>query len=199
MAGIKIKPEESALLLIDMQNEFLHEKGAFAQMGMWRFAKEAKTIENTKKVISLAHKAEIPVIYVRIVYRPGYPDVGETVLGKAMKDAEACKKGSWGAEIVDELKPTPTDYIIEKRRVSAFYNTDLETLLRSLGRRTLIIAGVVTNFCVEGTVRSAVDRDFDVIALADCTASTTREAQEFAMKNIFPMLGSVATTEELII
>ena len=205
MPEVKIDPEETALLLIDMQNDFLHEKGKAAVLGVWKFAKEAETIPNTRKMIEIARKNDIPVIYVKFVFRPDYADImglaqlSLCTLGKFIKEGEICKEGTWGAEYVDELKPEAGDYIVVKRRMGAFYNTDLETLLRGLGRRTLIICGVVTNFCVEATVRGAVDRDFDAIVLEDCTASESKEMQEFPMKAIFPMIGSVATSEELVI
>jgi len=204
MAEVEIDPKETALLLIDMQNDFLHEKGKAAALGVWKFAKEAGTIPNTRKMIEIAKKNDIPVIYVKIVFRPDYAEMGYVQLslcaiGKFIKEAEICKEGTWGAEYVDELIPEAGDYIVVKRRMDAFYNSDLETLLRGLGRRTLVICGIITNFCVEATVRGAVDRDFDAIVLEDCTASESKEMQEFPMKAIFPMLGVVTTTEELVI
>ena len=206
MPEVEIDPEETALLLIDMQNDVLHEKGKFAAsgIGVWKFAKEAGTIPNTRKMIEIARKNGIPVIYVKIVFRPDYADMGlvqfsPCTLYKMIKEGEVFKEGTWGAEYVDELKPEAGDYVVVKRRMNAFYNTDLETLLRGLWRTTLIICGVVTNFCVEATVRGAVDRDFDAIVLEDCTASESKEMQEFPMKAIFPMLGVVTTTEELVI
>jgi ureidoacrylate peracid hydrolase len=201
MPEVKINPEETAVLLIDMQNDFLHEKGKAAALGVWKFAKEAGTIRNTRKVIEIARKNDIPVIYVKIVFRPDYAEMGLVhlslcTIGKFIKEGEICKEGTWGAEYVDELKPDAGDYIVVKRRMDAFYNSDLETLLRGLGRRTLVICGIITNFCLESTVRGAMDRDFDCIVLEDCTASESREMQEFPMTTIFPMLGVVTTTEE---
>ncbi len=204
MTEVKIEPDETALLLIDMQNDFLHEKGKAAALGVWKFANEAGTIPNTRKMIEIAGKNDIPVIYVKNVFRPDYAEMGPVQLslctiGKLIKEGEICKEGTWGAEYVDELKPEAGDYIVVKRRMNAFYNTELETLLRGLGRRTLIICGIITNFCLESTVRGAIDRDFDCIVLEDCTASESKEMQEFPMKVIFPMIGAVATSDELVI
>jgi nicotinamidase-related amidase len=89
------------------------------------------------------------------------------------------------------------DYIIERKRFSAFYNTKLETLLRSMDKRTLLICGVITNVCIEATLWSAVDRDFNVIILSDCTASHSKEAQEFPMREVFPFIATVAASNEL--
>ncbi len=199
MPEIKINPKETALLVIDMQNDVLHENGAVKELGVGRFAREVGTIENTKRTIDFARKNKIPVIYVKMVLRPDYADVVDVAFGKILKDTQALKQGSWGAEIVDELRSEKTDYIVEKRRGSAFYNTDLEILLRGLRRRVLMITGVVTNFCVEATIRSAVDRDFEVIVLSDCLASINKEAQEFPLKVTFPLLGRVATSQELTV
>ena len=206
MSEVKIDPDGAALLLIDMQNDILHENGKLAAsgVGVWKFAKEAGTIPNTRKMIEIARKNGIPVIYVKMVFRPDYADMGlvqfsPCTLYKMIKKGEVFKEGTWGAEYVGELKPEAGDYVVVKRRMNAFYNTDLETLLRGLWRSTLLICGVITNFCVEATVRGAVDRDFDAIVLEDCTASESKEMQEFPMKTIFPMLGVVTTTEELVI
>ena len=201
MPQVKIEAKESVLLLIDMENDVLHENGKGASLGVWKFAKETGTIQNTKKVVNIAKKNGIPVIYVRIAFRPDYVDAGlvQSPLWKLIKEGEVFKESTWGAEIIDELKPKTEDYIVTKKRVDAFYDTELETLLKGLGRRTLIVCGVVTNFCVEGTVRGAADRDFNVIVLSDCTASENKEAQEFPMKVVFPMIATVATSEELVI
>jgi ureidoacrylate peracid hydrolase len=201
MPQVKIEPKETALLLIDMENDVLHDKGKLASLGVWKFAEEVGTIKNTKKVIDTAKRNGIPVIYVKIAFRPDYVDAGlaQSPLWKLIKEGEIFKEGTWGVEYVDELKPETGNYIVTKKRVDAFYNTELETLLRGLGRRTLIVCGVVTNFCVEGTVRGAADRDFNVIVLSDCTASENKEAQEFPMNVVFPMIATVATSEELVI
>ena len=193
----KINPAEAALLLIDMQNDVLHEKGAASSLGVWKFAREAKTIESTKRAIEFARKNKIPVIYVKLVFRPDYADASSGSFGKVLRETKALKSGTWGAEIVDELKPEPTDYIVEKKRASSFYSTDLEILLKGLKRNALIACGVVTNFCVETTVRDAIDRDFKVIVLKDCIASVSKEAQEFPVKFVFPFLGVVTTSQEL--
>lgn len=193
----KINPAETALLLIDMQNDVLHEKGAASGLGVWKFARDAKTIESTKRAIEFARKNKIPVIYVKLVFRPDYADASTGSFGKVLKETKALKSGTWGAEIVDELKPGPTDYIVDKKRASSFYSTDLEVLLKGLGRSTLIVCGVVTNFCVETTVRDAADRDFKVIVLKDCIASVSKEAQNFPVKFVYPFLGVVTTSQEL--
>jgi nicotinamidase-related amidase len=153
-------------------------------------------------MIDIAKKNSIPVIYVKDALGPkDYADMGlsQAPLVKLVSEGEVFKEGTWGAEYVDELKPETSDYIILKRRIDAFYNTELETLLRGLGRKTLIICGVVTNLCVEGAVRGAVDRDFNIIVLNDCTAIANKEMQEFPMKAIFPMIATVANSEELVI
>lgn len=200
MDELKIEPEESALLIIDMENDMLKEEGKAAEFGVWKFAEESKTIQNTKKVIDKAREEKIPIIFVRLVFRPDYADLksSDSLLWGMTREEEAFKEGTWGSELVDELETKPEDYMIKKRRVSAFHDTDLETLLKGLDRKALIICGVATNFCVEGTVRAAADKDFYPIVLEDCTASTSEKAHRFPIEEIFPMLGSVKTSEGLI-
>jgi len=99
---------------------------------------------------------------------------------------------------VKELAPHPEDYIVTKyNTMDGFHNTDLEQILKVLKCDTLIFAGVVTNFCLETTVRSAFNRGYNTIVLSDCVATMNEEFQEFAIKVIFPMLGEVTTADEL--
>lgn len=200
MGELDIEPEESALLVIDMENDILKEDGKAAAFGVWKTVEESNTIQNTKKVIDKARDENIPIVYIRLAFRPDYVDLefSPAPLWIMAKDEEAFMEGTWGSEIVDELKPESEDYMVIKRRVSAFHDTDLETLLKGLGRKTLVVCGVATNFCVEGTVREAADREFYPVVLEDCTASVSEEAAQFPLEEVFPMLGSVITSEELI-
>ncbi|WP_445475685.1 cysteine hydrolase [Methanococcoides methylutens] len=100
--------------------------------------------------------------------------------------------------IVDELTPHPEDLIVTKyHTMDSFLNTDLERILRSLECDTLLFAGAVTNLCVESTVRGGFDRGFNCVVLSDCIASLSEEAHNLAVNMIFPMLGSVCSSENV--
>jgi ureidoacrylate peracid hydrolase len=190
-----MKREGTALMVVDMQNDILDENGKAAALGVWKHARKTKAIENTKKAIENARKAGVPIVYIQTFFiHELLPDIG---LPRSLKESEAFKRGTHGAEIVDELSPQPQDYIVEKHSMNAFYNTELEDILKALRCDTLIFTGVATNFCVETTIRSALNRGYNIVVLSDCVATISEDAQNFAINVIFPMLGEVVTVEKL--
>ena len=104
-------------------------------------------------------------------------------------DAKAFRKGTKGVEIIDELKPRGGEFVIEKRKLCVFRDTELESLLRNLGVEGLLIAGFITDWCVEQTGREAYDRGFKPIFLTDCIEALSNEEQRFAVEKIFPAIG----------
>jgi|Deesub1362A_J573_1020465.scaffolds.fasta_scaffold00454_1 ureidoacrylate peracid hydrolase len=187
---LKIDPKKTAILVIDMQNEFVHEKGKL------RCYNAGATIEPTKRLLEAAREVKAHIIYTQVAYRSDYLDAPKHELSRELG---ATKKGSWGVEIVDELRPKEGDIIIEKQRYSAFYGTILEMILRSLDVDTLILTGCATNVCVESTARDAHARNFDVIVLSDCTAAfDSKEDQEASLRIIRRVFGKVLTSQEVI-
>ena len=124
-----------------------------------------------------ARAAGVPVIYTRHQYRPGRADEGQRLsdLSGDLAAMGGLAAGSWDAAVVDELGAGPDDLYIDKVRFDAFLWTSLDPLLRGLGAESLVVCGVVTNICVESTVRAAFMRDYRVTLLADgCAAQTPR-------------------------
>jgi len=191
--------EKTALLLIEFQDDFLKEYGAMGATGIWRRAKEHRVVEHTVKVVEAARKAKLSIIHAPISFREGYPELGRPFgLLKGVVDAKAFRKGSKGVEIIDELKPKEGEFVIEKRRLCAFCDTELESLLRNLGVENLLITGFITNWCVEQTGREAYDRGFKPIFITDCMGSLSDKEQRFAVEKIFPAIGEVKTSEQII-
>ncbi len=187
---LDIDPKKTAVLVIDMQNEFVHPEGKL------KCYNAESTVEPTKKLLEVARKAGSHIIYTKVAYRPDYLDAPRHELSRELG---ATQKGSWGVEIVEELKPREGDIVIEKQRYSAFYGTILERLLRRLGVETLILTGCATNVCVESTARDAHARDFDIIVLSDCTAAfDSEEDQKASLRIISRVFGRVMTSEEVI-
>ncbi len=172
-----------ALLVIDMQNAFCHPDGSFAQLDMG-LEGALEAVAHAAVAVGQARRAGIPVVFTRHVYRPGRADEGPSL--KANSPALASLQGladtSWDAQVMDELGCGPDDLVVDKVRFDAFQWTSLEPLLRGLGVAELVICGVITNICVESTVRSAFMRDFPVTLLADCCAAKTRRLHDLSLE-----------------
>ncbi len=171
-----------ALLVVDMQNGFCHPDGSFNRIGMGLEGAEA-AVRNAAVAITQARKAGIPVVFTRHLYRPGRADEGRSLIrnSPALAGIDGLAAGSWDADVADELGCGPEDLVVDKVRFDAFQWTSLEPLLRGLGVGELVICGVVTNICVETTVRSAFMRDYPVTLLADCCAAKTRRLHELSI------------------
>jgi len=190
---------KSALLLIEFQNDFLIKDGAMKVTGIWKRAEEHGVVKKTVRVVEAARKAGIPIIHAPIGFREGYPEIsGPFGLLKGVVDAKAFRKGTKGVEIISKLKPKEGEFVIEKRRLCAFCDSELESLLHNLGVENLFIAGFITNWCVEQTGREAYDKGFKPIFLVDCTEALSDEEQKFAVEKIFPAIGELKTSEEIV-
>ncbi len=176
---LSLDPAASALLIIDMQNDFLHREGYFARRGM---AVEAllPTIAATRDLRDKL-PSQVRAVYTVQLYEPDGSD--DIVRIHHIKPAGLARsgdeipvaRGGWGAKIVTDLQPRPQDVVLAKRRFDAFHQTNLEVLLRSWGIKTLLFTGVIADVCVETSMRSAFVRDFDIVLARDCVAGWKKE------------------------
>lgn len=163
-------PGGTVLLVIDPQNDFLHPDGWYAQKGI-DISHMRRTIEPTKQLLTNARAKNIPVVWTRHGSR-GVEDGGPFMrLRPFLKDG-GLRQDTWGYQIYEDLQPEEGDWYIDKSRLSAFYNSNLEGVLRALGADTVLIAGVLTNQCVAATSKDAMFRDFKPIVVEDCTGTT---------------------------
>ena len=173
--------QRSAMLIVDMQNSFCDPRGVVVQVGGPLYDIEA-VIESLTRCTARARELGMPVVLTRHGHSPGYEDMGRSAsaypISGLVRASNGLVRGSWDHDIIDELKPKPEDIIVDKTRLDSFLHTPLESTLRSLAIDSVLIGGCVTNFCVETTVRSAWQRDFDVAVLADAVAAYTPEMQE---------------------
>lgn len=189
--------ERPALIVIDMQNGFCASNGFMAQIDL-PYEPSAEVIGPISRLLAAARKAEIPVFFTRYSLNEDYSDAGLLLeLFPAIIGTGGLVRKSWDAEVVDELEPTDTEVVIDKTRYSAFYDTDLEARLRSLGVDTLIVSGVTTNICVESTIRDAFFRDIRVVVPEDGTAAVTPELHEGTLEDVRYGFGQVVTVGEL--
>ena len=183
-----------ALIIVDVQNDYIHPDGVFAKKGL--VSKEMYAMmPNLKSLIERARAQSVPVIFIQTTHQDETDsEVWLSHSGGVVNPC--CRRGTWGAEFY-ELEPQPEDIIVNKHRYSAFINTRLETVLRTLKADTAIIAGIMTNVCVESTARDAYARDYFVVLAEDCCAASTRFEHEMTMKNAEQCFGIVASREQI--
>lgn len=178
----------SALLVIDMQIFFLEPSSPSFTVG------GVAIIPTLRRLIDAFRRANRPVIYTRHVHHPDDLDVG--IMGWWWEGK--CLEGSPESEVHPELCPLPGEKVVFKHRYSAFYNTDLETVLRCLKVEDLVITGVMTNMCCESTARDAYFRDHRVFFLADATGSINEELQLSSLYNLAFGFAHITTADEII-
>jgi nicotinamidase-related amidase len=185
---MELEVEKSALLVVDMQNFFLRPSSpAFLCAGQ-------AILPNVTRLIGVARSAAVPVIYTAHVHHPGKIDAG--ILGWWW--SEMCIEGSEESRIHSEIEPQQGEKIVYKHRYSAFYNTDLETVLRCTGVQDLVVSGVMTNICCESTAREAYSRDYRTFFLADATATSAEEMHLASLLNLAYGFSYVTTVREII-
>ena len=166
----------------------------FAEM-----AKSTGVIARTAQVLNRARSAAMPVIYTRVCFRPGYPElIVNNPLFSLTVEKMALIDGTPGAEIIPELVPRQGDFVIDHRRVSAFYGTELNTLLKHLGITTVALTGVATNITVEGTAREATNEGYNVIVLADCCSAASPVIHQATLETLGILCSSVTSADEFL-
>lgn len=189
----------TALLIIDMQNGFLHAQGSCAGIGLPCDALRS-ALPGCRQLLEAARRDGMPVIFTRYVYRPDYSD-GGVVIREFFPDlasAGALQAGSWDADVVDELAPRDGELVVDKNRPSAFYGTPLESYLRGVRADSLIVCGVTTNVCVETTVRDAMQRDLKVWVAGEATAEFDRDRHEAALHSMGWMFARVVPLDTVL-
>ncbi len=193
-------PKETAIVLIEFQNEFAHPTGK-NYGGVKDVLEWNQTIPNAQDLMDRARAAGCTIMHVPIAYAPGYPELPQDAfgIGCVVKQTETFVKGTFNAEIIDEMTPQPGDIIIEgKRGLDAFASTNIDFILRQRGIKYVAIAGFLTNVCVESTMRSAYEKGFRVYTMIDCTASLSREIQQFTVDVNFPIYSCPMNHKEFL-
>jgi biuret amidohydrolase len=184
--------ERTALLIIDMQRDFV-DPGGFGEALGNDVSLLRAAIGPTRRVLDAARAAGMAVIHTREGHRPDLSDCPpskrargklENGIGDPGPMGRILVRGEYGHDIVDELKPAPGEPVVDKPGKGAFYATDLDSMLRNRGIRQLVVCGVTTEVCVNTTVREANDRGYDCLVLADCVGSYFPEFQAAALAMI---------------
>ena len=166
-------------LVLDMINDLVHEDGPNGKKGYGPILERRKVIDNTALAIAKARAAGVKIGYVRVGFSPDYREVAtNSGLFMGAKKAGLFKLGTWGTEVHPKLAPKPGDYDIIKHRVSPFYATSLEAILRANGIRRLDRSGVSTSGAVLSGAKDGHDRDYDVYVIDDCCCALTEEQHQ---------------------
>lgn len=215
---LSIDTTRTAIVVVDMQNDFGSPGGMFARAGIDISAIQA-AIDPTARVLACARRAGIRIVYLRMAFHPDLSDlgtddspnrvrhmrlgVGDSVCAPDGSESRVLVRGTWNSQIVPQLAPRADDILLYKHRFSGFYQTDLDAILKSLGIRHLVVTGCTTSVCVESTVRDAMFRDYACVVLADCTAEPighglSRSNHDASLLIIETLLGWVSSSERFI-
>lgn len=201
----------TAVMVIDMQNTFVSKGGMFDLMGI-DISPAQKVIEPIKRISRAARAKGHKVIYIAHRHSPDLRETGGPNSPYWHKEGgiriyrdhpqwrdKLLIRGTWGAEIVEELKPQEADIVVEKPRFTAFFGTNLDIILKTYNIRYLVFVGISTNICVETSIRDAFNLEYFPILVSDAVASSGPSfMQEATISNVKSCFGWVTTTENVL-
>lgn len=215
---ITVELAQSAVVVVDMQNDFCSKSGLFDRAGI-NISAVQKAVEPTRIVLSAAREVGINVVYLKMGFRPDLSDLGDSDSPNRVRHlhfgvGQPCMapdgrrgrfliRDTWNTDVIDDLRPHPEDVVLYKHRFSGFYQTELDDILRSLGIKNLIFTGCTTSVCVDSTIRDAMFRDYRCVLLADCTgepigSDLPRSNHEASVLTIEKLFGWVSESERFV-
>ena len=203
-------PAHAALIVVDMQNGFVSKNGYLDRAG-FDIGEARTTLGNCRRLLAASRPAGVRTVYLQMGWHEDLHDAGSADGGmwhksvalrfmrkQRQNDRTALIRGTWDYAIVDELAPQAGDVVIPKTRLSGFFETNLDSTLRSIGIKTLIFVGVATNICVEATIRDALYRDYLCLIVEDATnAAGPAYVKDATLFNVETILGWVTNTGAL--
>ena len=218
---ITIDTARTAVIVVDMQNDFGSKGGMFDRAGI-DIAPIQRVVAPISRVLESARHTGVKVIYLKMGFRPDLSDIGppdspnrlkpaRLGYGEPMRAPDGTEgriliRDTWNTEIVDELKPQSEDIVLYKTRFSGFYQTGLDNILKTLNAKYLVVTGCTTSVCVESTVRDAMFRDYSCLLLEDCMAEpignvgndSVRSSHEASLLVIRALFGWVSRSDKFI-
>ncbi len=207
--AVPLHPGQSALVVVDMQNAYA-SPGGYLDLAGFDISGAAAVIEQIKTAIAAAREAGMQIVFFQNGWDPDYVEAGgpgspnwhksnalKTMRRRPELEGKLLARGGWDYDLVDALKPQKGDMVIPKTRYSAFFNTNLDSMLRARGIRTLVFTGIATNVCVESTLRDGFFLEYFGIVLRDATHQAGPAfLQEAALYNIEAFFGWVSTVAD---
>ena len=206
IATMRPEIDKSTLIVVDMQNDFVHRDGDLAHRAREAHATTdmpflMSTIPHVASLAEAFRKAGRPVVYLAHAVKPDYSDAQFPYWRLGLPrggNRTFIVEGSWGAQIVDELKPQEGEHLVIKKGFDGFSNTPLDTILRKMGVTTCVVSGVTTSVCVSTTVRGAVERNYRMILAKDAVADRSRDSHEAELRTMARIFADVKTTVEVV-
>jgi ureidoacrylate peracid hydrolase len=195
-----MNPKQTALVLIEYQNDFASTGGTL-NAAVKPVMDSTNMLANTLATVQKARELGATIVHAPISFTDDYRELTAEPYGilKGVVDSKSFRQGSWGADIIDALKPQPKDIVVEgKRGLCGFASTNLDFILRSRGITHIALGGFLTNCCVESTMRSGYEKGYNVITLKDCTAALSEEEQRASVEKNYPMFSRPMSHEEFL-
>ena len=183
-------PQRTAVLCMDFQTDIVQRFAGADSQGLLR---------RTATLLDAARAAGARIGYVKVGFRPGYPEVSANNQSfSTVRSSGRFEGDAPGAEIHPQVAPREGDFVVTKHRYGAFHGTDLDMILRANGIDTLVLAGISTSGVVLSTVRHAADADYRIVVVADCCADPDAEVHRVLTEKVFPRQARVANSAEVI-
>lgn len=197
----RLDPLHSALLVIDMQNGWCHPEGAMTRAGQ-NMTSQRAIVPNVRALVQACRALDMPIMWSIQEHLPEDVTQDRRRIASHLRKRNIlpAPRGTWDAELVQPLKEVakPEDYYIVKHRMSMFYATTLEAVLRMRGVSHLVLSGVSTNVCVESTIRDAYFRDYDVTVVQDCVAGSFPALHDATLENVRIYFGQVVCLADFL-
>jgi nicotinamidase-related amidase len=188
--GLSLDPGRSAVLIMDFENDILN---------MLPEKAKAPLLDKAAMILQGAREAQLPIIYVVVRFRDGYPEVSrQNKRFSSLKESGRLREGTPGADIDGRVAPRPGDIVVTKRRVGAFSTTDLESILRANNITTLVMFGISTSGVVLSTVRWAADMDYQIVVVPDACADFDDEVHRVLTEKVIPGQATTVSAQELV-
>lgn len=192
--ALKLDPKTTALILIDMINAVAKGNGPPYDVPPNRQG----VIDQSQRLVAHCRQVGTPIIFITTYRRADNADAPKTVADVGGGGGVPMLEGTPAVEVIDELAPQDGDYIVVKPRFSAYYGTNIEGILKSLGTETILVGGISTQRSVEGTARDAKNRDTQCVVVSDCCTAGEEDIHQMTIDHVLPLLVRVRNTDETI-
>ena len=189
---------KTALLVLDMQEDIVGEGGKGEPVGFPKACRESGIVPRIQGLLKAFRERKMPVVHVVAEYNPIVPLPAYGAFYDYIKTEKPCATGSRGTQIIPALEPLWGEPVVRKWNIGIFSHSNLEEVLKHYGVETLVLTGVATNLVVHMAALQATDLGYSVIVLEDAVTSSDKEAHDFVITKVLPLLSLVTTTEELL-